>query len=55
MAKKPTKHIGFAGAQKKVESEGYGKKAAGAIIASASRKAPPAARKANPRLNRVKK
>lgn len=36
---KSVKHIGFKGAQKKVESEGYSKKSAGAIIASASRKA----------------
>lgn len=34
-----TKHIGFKGAQAKVEKEGYSKKIAGAIIASASRKA----------------
>lgn len=34
-----TKHIGFKGAMKKVEGEGYSKKSAGAIVASASRKA----------------
>lgn len=48
------KHIGFAGAQKKVMGEGYSKKSAGAIVASASRKASPAAKKANPMLKKVK-
>lgn len=47
-------HPGFAAVQKKIEGEGYGKKAAGAILASASRKASPAAKKKNPRLKRVK-
>ncbi len=49
-----TKHMGFKKAQSKVQSEGYSKKSAGAIIASASRKASAKAHKANPRLNRVK-
>lgn len=49
-----SKHMGFKAAQKSVEKEGYGKKAAGAIIASASRKASPAAKKANPSLKKVK-
>ena len=48
------KHIGFKGAVSKVEKEGYGKKAAGAIIASASRGASKKAKAANPRLKRVK-
>lgn len=48
------KHIGFKGAEKKVEKEGYSKKAAGAIIASATRKASPAAKKKNPMLKKVK-
>jgi len=48
------KHIGFKGAQKKVESEGYSKKVAGAIIANASRKASPAAKKVNSHLKKVK-
>jgi len=48
------KHIGFKGAQKKVESEGYSKKIAGAIIASRTRHASAAAKKANPNLKRVK-
>lgn len=47
------KHVGFKGAVAKVKGEGYGKKAAGAIIASASRKASPASKKANPRLKKV--
>lgn len=48
-----TKHPGFAAVQKKIEGEGYGKKAAGAIPASSSRKASPAAKKKNPRLKKV--
>ena len=47
-------HPGFAAVQRKIEGEGYSKKSAGAILASATRKASPAAKKANPRLNRVK-
>jgi hypothetical protein len=48
------KHIGFKGAQAKVEKEGYSKKTAGAIIAASTRNASAAAKKANPRLKRVK-
>lgn len=48
------KHPGFKAVQSKIASEGYGKKAAGAILANASRHASPAAKKANPHLNRVK-
>lgn len=48
------KHVGFKGAQSKVEKEGYSKKESGAIIAASSRHASKAAHKANPRLNRVK-
>lgn len=48
------KHVGFKGAEKSVEKEGFGKKAAGAIIASASRKASKKAKKANPKLKKVK-
>ena len=48
------KHIGFKGAQAKVEKEGYSKKIAGAIIAAGARKASKAAHKRNPHLNRVK-
>lgn len=47
------KHVGFKGAVSSVEKEGYGKKAASAIIAASSRKASPASKKANPRLKRV--
>lgn len=35
------------------KSEGIGKKAAGAILASATRNASPAAKKANPKLKKV--
>lgn len=48
------KHIGFKGAQEKVESEGYSEKSAGAIIADATRNASAAAKRNNPRLKRVK-
>lgn len=51
MAKKA--HPGFAAVQGKIQKEGYSKKAAGAILASASRKASPAAKKANPALKKV--
>jgi hypothetical protein len=47
------KHIGFKGAEKKVEHEGYSKKIAGAIIASRTRNASAAAKKKNPHLKRV--
>ncbi len=47
-------HPGFAAVQKKIEGEGYSKKSAGAILASSNRKASPAAKRANPRLKRVK-
>lgn len=47
-------HPGFKAVQKKIESEGYSKKAAGAILANASRKASPKAKSANPRLKKVK-
>lgn len=48
------KHPGFKAVQKKIEGEGYSKGAAGAILANATRKASPAAKKANPNLKRVK-
>jgi len=48
------KHIGFKGAQAKVEKEGYSKQASGAIVASTSEKASKKAKKANPRLAKVK-
>lgn len=48
------KHPGFAKVQKKIEGEGYSKEIAGKILASRSRHASVSAKKANPRLNRVK-
>ena len=48
------KHPGFAKVQSKIQKEGYSKKAAGAILANATRNASPKAKKANPRLKRVK-
>lgn len=48
------KHPGFKGARKKIESEGYSKKSAGAILASAARKASASAKKKNPKLAKVK-
>lgn len=47
------KHPGFKAVQRKIESEGYSAKSAGAILASSSRKASPMAHKANPHLDRV--
>lgn len=46
-------HPGFKAVQSKIQHEGYSKKEAGAIAASAARHASPAAKRANPRLNRV--
>ena len=48
------RHPGFKAVQGKVESEGYSKKVAGAIVASAARRASPSAKKANPKLKKVK-
>lgn len=49
------KHPGFKAVQKSIaRKEGVSMKAAGAILASASRNASPAAKRANPRLKRVK-
>jgi hypothetical protein len=47
-------HPGFAKVQSKIQSEGYSKKSAGAILANATRNASAGAKKANPRLNKVK-
>lgn len=47
-------HPGFKSVQKKIASEGYSTKSAGAILANATRNASKAAKKANPRLNKVK-
>ena len=50
-----TKHPGFKSVQKSIaRKEGVSMKAAGAILASSTRKASPAAKRANPRLKRVK-
>ena len=48
------KHPGFKSVEKKIEGEGYSKKAAGAILASKTRSDSPAAKKSNPNLKRVK-
>ena len=48
------KHPGFAAVQSKIaKQQGVSKESAGAILASASRKASPAAKKKNPRLKKV--
>jgi hypothetical protein len=47
-------HPGFKAVQSKIQKEGYSKEQAGAILANASRKASPAAKKANPHLKRVR-
>ncbi len=48
-------HPGFKAVQKKIASkEGVSMKSAGAILASSSRNASSKAKKANPRLKRVK-
>lgn len=50
-----TKHPGFKAVQRSIaRKEGVSMKAAGAILASSTRKASPAAKRANPRLKRVK-
>lgn len=49
------KHPGFKGVQKSIAAkEGVSKKAAGAILAASTRGASKAAKKANPRLKKVK-
>lgn len=48
------KHPGFKAVQNKIaQKSGVSKKAAGAILASATRKASPTAKKANPNLKKV--
>lgn len=49
-----SKHSGFKAVQKKIEGEGYSPKVAGAILANKTRNASPSAKKANPRLRKVK-
>jgi len=48
------KHPGFKAVQGKIESEGYSKKAAGAILAASTRGASAKAKAANPKLKKVK-
>ncbi len=48
------KHPGFKAVQKRIEGEGYSPRAAGAILAKKTRGASAKAKKANPRLKRVK-
>ncbi|MDE2106517.1 MAG: hypothetical protein KGL39_55395 [Patescibacteria group bacterium] len=48
------KHPGFKAVQKKIEKEGYSKKAAGRILAVKTREASAGAKKKNPHLKRVK-
>lgn len=49
------KHPGFAAVQKKIaQKEGISEKRAGAILAASSRRASTKAKKANPRLKRVR-
>lgn len=48
-------HPGFKAVQRKIAAkEGISEDRAGAILAASSRRASPAAKRANPRLNRVK-
>lgn len=49
------KHPGFASVQRSIaRKEGVSMKAAGAILASSTRKASPAAKRKNPNLRKVK-
>ena len=48
------KHPGFSAVQKKIEKSGHSKESAGAILASATRGASKSAKKANPKLSKVK-
>lgn len=47
-------HPGFKAVAKKIQGEGYSKKAAGAILASKTRKASKKAKSKNPKLKKVK-
>ena len=53
-ASKSRAHPGFKSVQESLEKEGYSKDPAGAILAHASRNASSKAKKANPKLARVK-
>ncbi len=48
-----SKHPGFKAVQSKIQGEGYGKRAAGAILANVTRNASAKAKKKNPRLRKV--
>ena len=48
------KHPGFAAVKGKIEREGYSPKAAGAILASSTRKSSASAKAKNPKLKKVK-
>ena len=48
------KHPGFKAVQKIIMKNGYSKDSAGAILANSTRKASKKAKKANPRLKKVK-
>lgn len=55
MAKSSKAHPGFSNVQNKIaRQQGVSKERAGAILASQTRKASPAAKAANTRLNRVR-
>ncbi len=54
MATSKKAHPGFKAVAKKIQSEGYSKKSAGAILASATRNASASAKKKNSHLKRVK-
>ncbi len=47
-------HPGFKAVQSKIAKQGYSTKAAGAILANATRNATTRAKKANPMLKKVK-
>lgn len=53
MARHSKRHPGFKKVQSKIAKK-YGKEAAGAILASSTRKASASAKRKNPRLKRVK-
>ena len=55
MAAKKKAHPGFKAVQKQIaKKQGISQERAGAILAAGARKASPAAKRANPRLKRVK-
>ena len=54
VVKRGKAHPGFKAVQEKVMGEGYSREAAGRIVAAAARNASAKAKRANPRLKRVK-